>query len=76
MDCKSILLLIGFRKFNILIIKSSNSADKNPNVTRDEGVVSNQVAQIFKLVLVIRIRTRRSIYTDIKVKPPNSIKIN
>jgi len=59
MACKSIQSLIGFRKFNILIIKSNNLEDKNRNVKRDEEVVNNLVELTFKLESLIRIRTQQ-----------------
>jgi hypothetical protein len=77
MACKNIQSQIGFRKFNILIIKSSNSVDKNQNVRRDEEAAKRTAAPTFKLEFLIIIKFHLlSICIDIKVKPHNLIKIS
>lgn len=78
MVCKNIQSQIGFRKFNILIIKSNNSEDKNQNVARDEEITKRLVlaALTFKLEYLIIIMFHLPIYIDIKVKLHNLIKIS
>ena len=75
MGYKSIQSQTGSKKYNTLIARSNNLADKNPNARREEEAVQRRVPLPFKLELVIRIRVRW-IYIVTRAKLRSLIRIS